>query len=310
MLISGLSVKNGNKETFSFLVFHSFRLPRLISTKFYRTKTRWNHTHKSTAPDRSDFVHAKRTPAASSKLLSRHSDSADFDGSFNYRSVIGKLNYLEKGSRSDIAYITHQCARFSSCPKKEHGEAVKWLDRYLKGTRDKGTILRPQKGHDLEVFVDADFAGNWDPNEHWDRDTARSRHGYIIRYAGAPLLWKSQMQTEIALSSTKSEFTGLSYALRDAIPIMELFKEMKVRGYPIESSKSKVRCKVFEDNTGALEIARIPKFRPRTKHLNNRLHFFCSYTDGKDPQITIHKIATEDQPADFLTKALNEVFLV
>jgi len=224
--------------------------------------------------------------------------------------VIGKLNYLKKGSRSHIAYTTHQCAWFSSCPKKKHAEAVKWLGRYLKGTRDKGTILRPNKDRDLEVHVDADFAGNWNPEEHWDRDTARSRHGYIISYAGAPILWKSQLQTEIALSSTESEFTGLSYALRDAIPVMNLFKEMKERGYPISTAKSKVHCKVFEDNTGALEIARVPKFRPRTKHLNNRLHFFRSYTDGPEPEITCHKIDTTDQPADFLTKALSEDLLV
>ena len=44
---------------------------------------------------------------------------------------------------------------------------------------------------------------------------------------------------------------------------------------------------------------------------------YVLYTDDsilagpeKDPQITIHKIATEDQPADFLTKALNEELLV
>jgi hypothetical protein len=255
-------------------------------------------------------VRPKTTPAASSKLLSRHSDSPDFDCSFDYRSVIGKLNYLEKGSRSDIAYITHQCARFSTCPKKQHGEAIRWLGRYLKGTRDKGTILRPTEGKDLEVFVDADFAGNWDQDEHEDRDTARSRHGFIVTYAGTPILWKSQLQTEIALSSTESEFTGLSYALRDAIPIMRLFEEMKEIGYPIRTAKSKVHCKVFEDNTGALEIARIPKFRPRTKHLNNRLHFFRSYTDGPNPMITIHKIDTTEQPADFLTKPLGEELLL
>src|SRR5210317_790954 len=162
----------------------------------------------------------KTIPAACSKLLSRHSDSPDFDGAFNYRSIVGKLNYLEKATRSDIAYITHQCARFSTCPKEEHAQAIRWLARYLKGTRDKGTILRPDKTRGLEVFVDADFAGNWDPKETEDRDTARSRHGYFITFAGCPLVWKSQLQTEVALSSTESEYTGLSYALRDAIPIM------------------------------------------------------------------------------------------
>ena len=154
----------------------------------------------------------------------------------------------------------------------------------------------------------ADFAGNWDPDEHEDRDTARSRHGYVIMFGGAPILWKSSIQNEIALSSTESEITGLSYGLRDAIPIMRLLKEMKEQGMPIASSHAKVHCKVFEDNSGALEIARIPKFRPRTKHMNNRIHHFRSYVD-QTKEISIHKIGTEAQPADFLTKSLNEVLL-
>src|SRR6056300_997119 len=95
-------------------------------------------------------VKTKTTPASSSKLLTKHESSASFDGHFDYRSVIGKLNYLEKGTRSDIAYIVHQCARFTSDPKVEHGEALKWLGRYLIGTKDKGTILKPQD--DLEVY--------------------------------------------------------------------------------------------------------------------------------------------------------------
>jgi len=39
-------------------------------------------------------------------------------------------------------------------------------------------------------------------------------------------VWKSQLQQEIALSSTEAKITGLSYALREAIPIIELFKEI------------------------------------------------------------------------------------
>jgi hypothetical protein len=156
--------------------------------------------------------------------------------------------------------------------------------------------------------VDADFAGNWDPKDFEDRDTARSRHGYYIMYAGCPILWKSQLQNEIALSSTESEYTGLSYALRDAIPIMNLFKEMKQVGLPVGDKETKVHCRVFEDNSGALEIAKVAKFRPRTKHLNNRLHHFRSYVDSKE--ISIHKIGTESQIADILTKPLNEETLV
>ena len=248
-------------------------------------------------------VTTKNVPSTSSKILLRYPLSKDFDNSFNYKSVIGKLNYLEKTTRSDISYITHQCARFTSCPKEEHGQAIRWLGRYLKATRNRGTILRPQKGKGLEVYVDADFSGNWDPKESWDRDTARSRHGYIVKYEGCPLLWKSQLQTEITLSSTESEYTGLSYGLREVIPVIEIIKEMKQFGFPIQPETPKIYCKVFEDNSGALEMASTHKYRPRTKHLNVKLHHFRDYiTRG---EISIHPIDTAMQQADYLTKPVN-----
>ena len=75
------------------------------------------------------------------------------------------------------------------------------------------------------MYVDADFAGNWDQrNPHLDRDNTRSRHGYFIIYEGCPIIWKSQLQTEIALPSTESDYIGLSYALREFISIMEIVK--------------------------------------------------------------------------------------
>ena len=240
-------------------------------------------------------VTTKRIPASSSKLLKRHADSKAFDGYFNYRSVIGKLNYLERGSRSDIAYIVHQCARFTSDPKKEHAEAIAWLGRYLLGTRDKGTILKPIKGDEMKVYVDADFAGNFDKKDTQNRDTARSRHGYFIMYEGCPITWKSQLQTEICLSSTESEYCGLSYALRETIPLMQLLREMKRLKFPVATATPTIKCRVFEDNSGALEMATNHKFRPRTKHLNVKLHHFRDYVARKE--ISIEKIDTLSQLA-------------
>jgi len=252
-------------------------------------------------------VASKATPAASSCILRTHADSKDFDKSFDYRSVIGKMNYLEKGCRSDIAYTVHQCERFSSLPKVEHGKAIRWIARYLRGTWKKGTIFRPQKDLGLEVYVDADFAGNWDVNDTANRDTARSRHGYFIMYGGCPVVWKSQLQGEICLSTTESEYTGLSYALRQAIPIIKLLKEMKGKGYPVNDSTPNVRCKVFEDNSGALIMATDHKSRPRTRHINVRLHHFRDYVEREE--ISIHPISTDSQLADFLTKPVNQVTL-
>ena len=254
-----------------------------------------------------DKVTSKTTPSAASKILFAHKKDKPFDGSFHYRSVIGKLNYLEKSCRPDIAYIVHQCARFSTDPRKKHADAIRWLGKYLKGTAKEGVILRPEIGRGLEVYVDADFAGNWNKEESEDRDTARSRHGYVIMYQGCPILHKSQLQTEIALSSTESEYTGLSYALREAIPIMRLLRELKSYGYIQDAPKAQIKCKVYEDNSGALEMAKEYKYRPRTKFLNIKLHHFRDYVERGE--IKILKVSTDNQHADYLTKPLNEVTL-
>jgi hypothetical protein len=129
----------------------------------------------------------------SSKIL--HKDSQEFDGSFDYQSVVGKLNCLEKGTCADIFYITHQCTRFAVDPKKEHGEEIKWLERDLKGTSDKGLILKPDGVSGLEVYVAADCVGNWDPQDTLSRDSIRSRHWLTRRSCvvglGVPLPLRS-----------------------------------------------------------------------------------------------------------------------
>ena len=107
----------------------------------------------------------KETPAASSRILTRNDDGVGHDKSLHDRSVIGKLNYLEKATRLDIAFATHQCARFVADPKKNHARAVRWLGRYLLHLRRKGMRIRVDITRGIEIFVDASFAGNWDKKD-------------------------------------------------------------------------------------------------------------------------------------------------
>jgi hypothetical protein len=85
----------------------------------------------------------KTIPAKVSKILHAYLDKPPFSLNFGYRSVIGKLNYLAQTTRPDIVYATHQLAKYSSDPRKPHGEAVLYLIRYLKKTRDLGTRFKP-----------------------------------------------------------------------------------------------------------------------------------------------------------------------
>jgi len=247
----------------------------------------------------------KDKAAPSSTILRRDLEGDPFVEKWDYRSVIGKLNFLEKSTRPEIAYAVHQCAHFASNPRQSHANAVKYLCRYLLATKDKGLILRPDATKSFEVHVDCDFAGNWVQEDAMnDPSTAKSRTGYIISYGGCPVVWASKLQTEVVLSSTESEFVGLSESLRIAIVMMNLLKEMQSCGIPIAKTTPKIYCKLFEDNAGAIQLAKVPKMRPRTRHINQKYHHFREWV--KSGLIEILPIDTLEQPADLMTKPLDQ----
>jgi hypothetical protein len=225
-----------------------------------------------------------------------------FDEGWHYRSVIGKLNFLEKSTRLDLSYSVHQCARFAAEPKGSHAEAVKRIGRYLIGTKTKGIILHP-RSNSFDCFVDADFVGNWHRlDADKDPSTAKSRTGYVIMYAGCPIVWGSKLQREVALSTTEAEYNALSESLREVINLMQLMAETEVKlQWKVGKEPPKVHCKVFEDNSGALEMVRLPKMRPRTKHVCVRMHHFREHV--RTGKVTIHKIPTRHQLVDIATKA-------
>ena len=55
---------------------------------------------------------------------------------------------------------------------------------------------------------------------------ADSRTGFVIRYASCPVIWSSKLQTEIALSTAEAEYIDMYQALREALPIQRLAKEI------------------------------------------------------------------------------------
>ena len=136
--------------------------------------------------------------------------------------------------------------------------------------------------------------------------TAKSRSGWTIMYAGCLITWSSKLQTLTVLSTTEAEYVVLSSALRDQIPIMQLMKEVINRGIDANFTPPRVHSTPFEDSRGAIELMRLPKIRPRTKHINNYYHHIRSYTEGNDPEITIQAVGTEDQLGDMFTKPLPE----
>ena len=155
----------------------------------------------------------------------------------------------------------------------------------------------------FDCWVDTDYAGNWHYNNaHIDPMTSKSRSGWIVRFAGAPITWASKMQMIPALSTMEAEYIALSTSLREVIPLMGIIKEACKNGLQVQDLPPKVHCTVFEDNSGTLELARLPKMRPRTKHINQSFHHFHEHVEHKE--IIVKATPTDKQMADILTKPL------
>jgi Reverse transcriptase (RNA-dependent DNA polymerase) len=240
------------------------------------------------------------TPATGGTIIKDGDEPHKAD--WHYRRIIGKLNFLASSCRPELSCIVHQCARYSANPKSNHTEAVKSIARYLKGSIDKGIIMKPTNNN-FKVYVDADFGGLWDKEMAPDHPiTSKSRTGYVVTYANCPIIWASQLQSEIALSTTEAEYLALSTALRHTIPIMRLVKELARKFHLPLETKPTIYCTVFEDNAGAVELANVPKMRPRTRHINPKYHHFRKYVfEGK---IKVLYIPTGEQQADIMTKNL------
>ena len=87
------------------------------------------------------------------------------------------------------------------------------------------------------------------------------------------------MQTETALSTTEAEFIALSKGLRTTIPVMSLIEELREENIVLSEEVSKVKCIVFEDNIGAKTIATLPRYQPRTKHINIKYWHFIEHVE-------------------------------
>ena len=241
-------------------------------------------------------MYAATSPIGADLTGERHNEK------WEYNSVVGMLMFLANNTRPDIAYAVHQCARFSHSPKASHSLAVKRIVRYLKGTSTDGIIMKPNKELTVDCYIDADFAGLYGTEDSQDPICAKSRTGYVLLLAGCPLMWVSKLQSEIASSTMEAEYIALSQAMRDLIPVRRLLQSICDSVLPDKSQSARMHSSVFEDNNGALQLARAPRITPRTKHYAIKYHFFRE--NIKAGEIKLYKVETSKHKADIFTKGL------
>jgi hypothetical protein len=248
-------------------------------------------------------ANAVSTPADSALGLCENDESAL--GLFNYRSVVGMAMFLCNNTRLDCAMAVHQCARYSANPKRTHEATLKRIGRYLIGTSTRGLIIRPAKTLKVDCYVDADFAGMFNTEDAPDPRSVRSRTGFILTLGDVPILWKSQLQPQIALSTMEAEYIALSTALRSLLPLETILRSITT-ALNISIDDHSTMSTVWEDNHAAeiLATTHPPRMTPRSKHIAIRYHWFHDQLlPGK---VSIRTIASSQQNADILTKALTK----
>jgi hypothetical protein len=121
--------------------------------------------------------------------------------------------YLASNTRPYISYAVHQAARYSHGTRHSRAIAIKRILRYLKGTKNKGIIFKPNKSNKIDCHVNSDLDGLFSVEDGLKPICTKSRTGYAIKYCDVPILWVSKMQTQIALSTMEAEYIDLSLNL-------------------------------------------------------------------------------------------------
>lgn len=203
-----------------------------------------------------------------------------------YRSAVGSLMYAMVCTRPDIAAAVGEVCRYMQNPGPQHWTAVKRIIRYLKGTQHLPLTLKADSEIDLLGFSDSDWASNV--------DNRRSTTGFIFKLFGCTISWASILQVTVALSSTEAEYMAVATAARECTWLQHLLQELEL---PFELIFPTL---IFEDNMGAISLAKNPVGHSRNKHIEVRHHFIREKVQAV--RILLEYLNTKEMEADILTK--------
>ena len=88
--------------------------------------------------------------------------------------------YAMVRTRPDLAQVVTALSKLLSNSGRSHWDAVKWIFRYLRGTKDYDIMFSRQESVPSVVgYIDADYAR--------DLDDKRSTIGYMFTLGGEPI---------------------------------------------------------------------------------------------------------------------------
>ena len=209
-----------------------------------------------------------------------------------YGMLVGKLLWISRMTRPDIAYAVSVLARFMSAPTMQHWEAARMVVRYLKGTITFKLVYGGGASMVLSGWADSDFAKD---------ETSKSRTGMVFELGGAAISWSSRLQATIAQSTTEAEYVAGSEASKDAIWLREMMADLGLSG-PASSGGVLPATVIHVDNQSAMTLYETTLVPTRTRHV--KVGFSAVKQRVDEGEVAFKWVSTEEQVADILTKAL------
>jgi hypothetical protein len=207
---------------------------------------------------------------------------------FPYASAIGSIMYAMLCTRPDVCLDKSLVGRYQSNPGMDHWTVVKNILKYLKRTKEMFLVYGGDKELIIKGYVDASF--------DTDPDDSRSQSGYVFILNGGAVSWCSTKQSIVAGSTCEAEYIAASEAANEGVWMKEFISDLGV--VPSVSSPMTILC----DNTGAIAIAKEPRFHKRTKHIKRRFNSIRNLI--KDGDIEICEVHMDLNVANPLTKPL------
>ena len=124
-----------------------------------------------------------------------------------YRTGVGKILYLAKHPRPDIA-TARKLARHRHDPTEAHWDAMCKCIRCFRATAARGLVLKPIGNWDgKDTSFRFKIRGRLDSNYLTDAESRRSIMGTVVYLHDAPISFSSVTQKHVTLSVTEAELT-------------------------------------------------------------------------------------------------------
>ncbi|KAL1225767.1 Retrovirus-related Pol polyprotein from transposon TNT 1-94 [Cardamine amara subsp. amara] len=223
----------------------------------------------------------------SSLKLSKAEEETEIDAT-EYRRTIGCLRYLLH-TRPDLSFSVRVLSRYMQSPRESHGQAIKHILRYVKGTSGYGIFFKKDGTKRIIGYSDS--------SHNIDVDDVKSTSGQVFYFGSSPITWTSQKQPTVALSSCEAEFMAATEAAKQAIWLKEMLSEI------LSEEGERVILRI--DNKSAIALTKNLVFHGRSKHILSRYHFIRECVENG--QIEVEHVPGTEQKADILTKPLARI---